>query len=118
MQRNLDMRCFARDNQVLKEEFAVSPRAVDQALTKMPAAEKCSMGWAVVPAAHRASNLYSPLILNSHATGTHGDPQCAQTSIPAGGVGGCIPAYRPGLMYIYNIVTSAWFGKGVMCIGR
>ena len=70
---------------------------MDEAFKNAP--RKCAMGWSVVPEALRASP-YSPILNNPHTLGTYGGSECfsAASKLRAGERGGCIPAYRPGLM--------------------
>jgi hypothetical protein len=75
VQRNLEMRCFARDEAVLEEEFARpapttvggvgagGAAAVRAAFAR--AADKDSQGWSMVPSELRASP-YSPSLNNEH----------------------------------------------------
>jgi hypothetical protein len=114
VQRNLDMRCFARDQTTISEEFT-DLNEVEATFRTAPA--KNAMGWSVVPSELRRSR-YSPLLNNPHTLNHMGPPECQQKLPEGTTVGGCIPMYRPGFMYIYNINTEAWFNAGVVCIGR
>ena len=117
VQRNLDMRCFTRNKETIAEELTETS-AVEEAFRNAPS--KNSMGWSVVPSELRTSR-YSPLLNNPHTLNPMGAPECHRNpreGSSEGEVGGCIPMFRPGFMYIYNINTAAWFHTGAVYIGR
>jgi len=122
VQRNIDMRCFVRNQETISEELS-QPSAVEEAFRNAP--NKNGMGWSVVPSDLRTSR-YSPLLNNPHTLNPMGALECQQKARGTGAedeeeeaeFGGCIPTFRPGFMYIYNINTAAWLHTGAVCIGR
>lgn len=77
---------------------------------------KDDMGWSAVPDAMRRSP-YSPVINMPILFSPFGSPNCHDEEGKEF-KNRCIPSFKSNLVYIYNIVTSAWMRAGVMCIGR
>ena len=126
VQRNLHLRCFYRDANVIESEFIgidgeSGAQSVESARKNAHNHAELIGGsnhWSLVPKNLRASN-YSAHLNNPHTTmlfGYEGCPTNFRTKPQWGG--GCIPVYRTRMLYIYNIVTSAWFDTGALCIGR
>ncbi len=55
-------------------------------------------------------------LLNEHSKHLRRKLQSGESAGPR--VGGCIPAYRTRIMYLYSILSGAWLSAGAVCIGR
>jgi hypothetical protein len=78
--------------------------------------------WRLIPPQAKRTSSYSPIMMSYRAVATLGLSACSSSSSGDGGGGdggggGCIPLYRTKYMYIHRIVTKAWLGAGVVCVG-
>lgn len=81
--------------------------------------------WRLIPPQAKRTSSYSPIMMSYRAVATLGLSACSSSSSDSGddggggdgGGGGCIPLYRTKYMYIHRIVTKAWLGAGVVCVG-
>jgi hypothetical protein len=144
VQRNINMQCMARTQNVLDEEFGGADKAAEVVAMAHQPPRKGPLEWSIVPDTHRASE-FSPVINMHHTRILFGqepcmrkaaarraaalaaaercaadEGECANPDLAPGAdaTDGCVPVYRGGFTYIYNIVTSAWFESGLVCIGR
>mmetsp|Transcript_37419 Transcript_37419/g.74108 ORF Transcript_37419/g.74108 Transcript_37419/m.74108 type:complete len:526 (+) Transcript_37419:108-1685(+) len=115
VERNLNLRCFSHSRSVLEEEFGDVPallRALADSSSDGSQPDPQQRDWRLVPPQVKRASAYSPIMLSQRAVGALGVGKCAT---PGGG--GCVPLYRTKYMYIHRIVTRAWLGAGVVCVG-
>jgi len=107
--RNLEMRCFARTDAVIGEEFRNVPelrKAIEVSEKRLGVRDD----WDLVPEKFRTDPVYSSFVLTSGSLYVLGKSACKQKHAR------CIPIYRPGYLYVFKATVAPWFATGTLCL--
>jgi hypothetical protein len=107
--RNLEMRCFARTESIISEEFKNLP-ALRKAVEKSAQKPGVRDDWDLVPAEFKTDPVYSSQVLTSGMLYVLGKPACK------GADSRCIPIFRPGYLYVFKASGAPWFATGTLCL--
>jgi hypothetical protein len=110
--RNLHLRCFARPDAVIAEEYSDPVRAkqLGEASDRRDW-DGTRHDWEVLPRELR-SGPFSPMLLTDLGTSTMGMRSCLAGG---GNTTRCVPVYRTKFMYYFRASVKAWFRTGGSC---
>ncbi len=108
--RNLEMRCFARTDLVIAEEYSdVKSAHKDGEHSERNGYQE---PWDALPQQFR-SGAFSPIISTANAFHNIGPRGCTNN----GGVGAkCIPVFRTKFAFVFRVHIAAWFETGALCM--